>query len=57
MLTLDVKNDDFIFHGRSMQITQDKNKLLAPYNKTILNYGVILQLLLTGIQKSNVSTE
>lgn len=53
MLTLEVKNDTFIFHGRSMQITKEKNKLLAPYNKILLNYGVILQLLPTEEQKLN----
>ena len=45
MLTLEVKNNEFIFHGRSMQITKDKNTLLAPFGKMVFNYGVILKLL------------
>ena len=31
-LTLKVDNGEFIFSGRSMQITKDKNALLKDYN-------------------------
>ena len=39
-LTLIVDNNNYIFFGRSMQITKDKNLLLKPYHKQILNYGI-----------------
>ena len=57
MLTLEVKNNNFIFHGRSMQITKDKNTLLAPYNKMVFNYGVVLKLLPTSVQESNINQQ
>ena len=47
MLTLEVDNDNYIFHGRSMQITKEKNKLLASYNKMVFNYGIVLMTLPT----------
>ena len=47
MLTLEIDNDNYIFHGRSMQITKEKNKLLAPYNKMVFNYGIVLMTLPT----------
>ena len=53
MLTLEVNNNEFIFHGRSIKITEDKNKLLEPYGKIIFNYGVVLQLLPTEEEISN----
>ena len=37
-LTLKVDNGEFIFSGRSIQITKDKNNLLKDYNKQIYNY-------------------
>lgn len=35
----------FAFHGRSMQITADKNRALEPYGRMLFNYGVQMQLL------------
>ena len=57
MLTLEVKNDQFIFHGRSMQITKDKNALLAPFGKMVLNYGVVSSLIPTDDQISKISQQ
>jgi putative transposase len=57
VLTLEVKNDQYIFHGRSQQITKDKNALLAPFGKMVLNYGVVLNALPTEIQESNFSQQ
>lgn len=47
-LTLKVDNGEFIFSGRSMQITKDKNALLKDYNKQIYNYGIVLCMLPSG---------
>ena len=49
-LTLTVKNDEFVFHGRSMNRTRDKNTLLKPYNKQICNYGLKLEMFPTEEQ-------
>lgn len=58
MLTLEVTdNNEYIFHGRSFQITKDKNVLLAPYNKMVFNYGIILALLPTNGQETQFSQQ
>ena len=57
MLTLEVKNGKYIFHGRSQQITKDKNALLAPFGKMVLNYGVVLRALPTDEQESEFSQQ
>ena len=57
MLTLEVNNNEFIFHGRSIKITEDKNKLLELYGKIIFNYGVVLQLLPTEEQISSFNQQ
>ena len=45
MLSLEItNNNEFLFHGRSMNITRDKNNLLAPFSKMVSNYGVVLSL-------------
>lgn len=45
-LSLEITPDNqFIFHGRSREITKEKNRLLAPYGKIIHDYGYILELL------------
>lgn len=45
MLTLEInEQNEFVFHGRSMQITKDKNKLLEPYGKMVWNYGTVFAL-------------
>ena len=51
-LTLTVDNNNYIFSGRSMQITKDKNLLLKPYHKHIHNYGIQLKLLPTEEQSN-----
>lgn len=51
-LTLTVDNNNYIFSGRSMQITKDKNLLLKPYHKQIHNYGIQLKLLPTEEQSN-----
>lgn len=58
MLALEVtENNEYIFHGRSFQITKDKNALLAPYGKMVFNYGVVLGLLPTDTQKQQLSQQ
>ena len=53
MLSLEVtNNNEFLFHGRSINITRDKNQLLAPFGKMISNYGVVLSLVPTEEQVS-----
>ena len=44
-LELNIINNEFVFSGRSIHITKDKNALLKPYHKQLLNYGLKLQLL------------
>jgi len=47
-----VRMDDgtFIFHGRSLHPTRDKNRALEPYGCVLLQYGLQLQLLPTPEQ-------
>ena len=54
MLTLKIQNGEYVFNGRSMQITKDKNALLAPYDKMIMNYGVVLSILPEENKKSDI---
>lgn len=58
-LTLEITKDgQFIFHdgSGSPNITKQKNALLAPYDKCIWNYGVVLELL-PGEQASALSQQ
>ena len=57
MLTLEVNNGEFIFHGRSMQITKEKNALLAPYGKILFSYGKVLRLLPTEVETQNINQQ
>ena len=57
MLSLEVKDDEYIFSGRSMQITKDKNALLEPHGKVMKNYGVVLSLLPEEKQKSHINQQ
>ena len=45
MVELKIENDKFIFSGKSNNITEEKNKLLVPFNKQILNYALKTQIL------------
>ena len=38
---------EYTFHGRSINITRDKNRALEPYGKVLLQYGKQLTLLPT----------
>lgn len=42
-----IKQNDgtFQFHGRSLRITEDKNKALGPFGMCLHNYGIVLMLL------------
>lgn len=57
MLTLEIINNKYIFHGRSFTITKDKNTLLEPYGKMLLNYGIILSLLQNEKQTININQQ
>ena len=39
MVSLKVENDNYIFTGRSLNSTNEKNKLFEPYDKQILPDG------------------
>ncbi len=53
MLSLEVtNNNEFLFHGRSINITRDKTQLLAPFGKMVSNYGIVLSLIPTEEQVS-----
>jgi putative transposase len=57
LLNLEIINNEFVFHGRSMQITKDKNTLLEPHGKMVSNCGIILQLLPTDEQATNLNQQ
>ena len=57
MLTLEIINNKYIFHGRSFTITKDKNTLLEPYGKMLFNYGIILSLLPNEKQTININQQ
>ena len=58
MLSLNVTDDGlYTFSGRSINITQDKNKLLKPHGKQVQNYGIILSLLPTKEQSENFNQQ
>ena len=53
MLSLEItNNNEFLFHGCSINNTRDKNQLLAPFCKMISNYGIVLSLIPTEEQIS-----
>ena len=57
-ITVEIKDGKFIFHGRSLSPTKDKNKALAPYGKQVSNQGTQLRILpseeqLSLIRKTN----
>lgn len=54
-LELKIKDGEFIFNGRSMQITKDKNKLLKPHGKQLYNYGIVLELNPSEEQKTRIN--
>lgn len=47
-------NKDFTFSGKSINPTEEKNLLLAPFNKEILNFGQILKMLPIGEEKNKI---
>ena len=55
MVELKIENDKFIFSGKSNNITEEKNKLLAPFNKKILNYALKTEVLLDKSQQIQVN--
>ncbi len=58
MLTLNIQEDGKIeFSGRSMQITKEKNQLLAPFGKMISNVGIVCKLLPTEEQRQNIAQQ
>lgn len=56
-LSLTVKEDKYCFSGRSFNITKDKNELLKPYQKQLLNYGVVLRLSPTKEQQGEINCQ
>ena len=56
MLEINEQNE-FIFHGRSCQITNDKNKLLEPYGKMVWNYGTVFALRPTEEQTIQINQQ
>jgi hypothetical protein len=55
LVELKIENDKFIFSGKSNNITEEKNKLLAPFNKKILNYALKTEVLLNKSQQIQVN--
>ena len=52
-ITLEILDDgEYVFHGRSLNPTRDKNRALAPLNKQIWSRGQQLSLLPTEEQKT-----
>lgn len=47
----------FIFHGRSNNITEDKENALRPYGKQLHNYGLVLRLLPDSAQASALNQQ
>lgn len=51
------ENNNFSFEGTSFQITKNKNKLLKPYGKQLLNFGKKIELLPTIEQVTDINQQ
>ena len=56
-VSLDETTGIFSFSGRAFNITEKKNKALAPYGKMVHNYGVVLELLPTDKQRQALNVQ
>ena len=57
-MTLEITEDGrFVFHGKSYKPTEDKNALLAPLGKVLLNYGQELMMLPEGGEPQGINQQ
>lgn len=56
-MALTLNPDNFTFSGKSLNITKEKNTLLEPYDKQIWNFGIVLALIPSEKQKSQLNQQ